>query len=279
MAVEIEMASAAQKMRETPAEGTRESQGGGQGFVEFMLVVPIVLAMIFGIIEAARWFAAVNALQNAARETARYASTGQPYAADCDEFDSYQECRVETIQQVAMNLAGAGLVVDPAVTDETAPKYLGVEVWGAPCLDGADPDCDPELDNPGVAQGKVEIRMDYNHPITNPFFSTWFPAIHVSGRYQIVNEPWYGSAFVDPPAIPPAPTPEALDSDGDGWPDDDERDVYGTRPNSNDTDNDGYYDGDGSLTPTEPNAVAAKDACVPDQCAATCPTRDPVECD
>lgn len=238
----------------------------GQGFVEFMLVVPLVLAMIFGIIEAARWFAAINALQNTARETARYASTGQPYQDDCDSYTSYQTCRIETIKQVAKTFAGAGLVVDPNETDETKPKYLGVEVWGAPCLDSTDPECDPQADHPGVAQGKLEIRLDYNHPITNPFFSTWFPAIHVSGRYEIVNEPWYGAEFVDPPSIPDAPTPEPLDTDGDGWSDADEQSYYGTYASQADSDGDGCYEGDGTLTPSEPSAEAAMDACIPESC-------------
>ena len=49
----------------------------GQGLVEFAVVLPILLALIFGIIEFSRIFAAWLAVQNAARSVARYAITGR----------------------------------------------------------------------------------------------------------------------------------------------------------------------------------------------------------
>ncbi|MCU0498143.1 MAG: pilus assembly protein [Anaerolineae bacterium] len=49
----------------------------GQTLVEFALTLPILLLLIFGIIEFGRIFQAWVSLQNAARAAARYASTGQ----------------------------------------------------------------------------------------------------------------------------------------------------------------------------------------------------------
>jgi hypothetical protein len=51
----------------------------GQSLVEFALILPILLLLILGIIEGARIIWAYITVQNAAREAARYAVTGQPY--------------------------------------------------------------------------------------------------------------------------------------------------------------------------------------------------------
>jgi len=54
----------------------------GQGIAEFALVIPIFLVMLFGIIDLGRVIWANDALANAAREGARYASvTGETYPA------------------------------------------------------------------------------------------------------------------------------------------------------------------------------------------------------
>src|SRR6266700_6705882 len=45
----------------------------GQGLVEFALVIPIFLVMLFGVVDFGRVIWARNSLENAAREGARYA--------------------------------------------------------------------------------------------------------------------------------------------------------------------------------------------------------------
>ena len=49
----------------------------GQTLVEFALTLPILLLLMFGVIEFARIFQAWVTLQNAARTATRFASTGQ----------------------------------------------------------------------------------------------------------------------------------------------------------------------------------------------------------
>ena len=49
----------------------------GQTLVEFALTLPILLLLLFGVIEFGRIFQAWVTLQNAARAAARYAVTGQ----------------------------------------------------------------------------------------------------------------------------------------------------------------------------------------------------------
>jgi hypothetical protein len=64
-------------------EGKEQQQGisrrrrSGQTLVEFALTLPILLVLLFGIIEFGRIFQAWVTLQNAARAAARYATTGQ----------------------------------------------------------------------------------------------------------------------------------------------------------------------------------------------------------
>ncbi len=61
----------------TPPHSTSQRRRRGQTLAEFALTLPIVLLLMFGIIEFARIFQAWVTLQNAARTAARYAITGQ----------------------------------------------------------------------------------------------------------------------------------------------------------------------------------------------------------
>lgn len=60
-------------------------RGRAQGFVEFALALPILLMMIFGIIEFGRFLQAWLALQNGARFGVRYAVSGDFNPDYCDE--------------------------------------------------------------------------------------------------------------------------------------------------------------------------------------------------
>jgi len=62
----------------------------GQGLVEFALVIPILLLLVFGIIEAGRLLFIYSAVLSSSREAARYGSAAgeasgtTPYYGDCD---------------------------------------------------------------------------------------------------------------------------------------------------------------------------------------------------
>lgn len=68
----------------------------GQGLTEFALILPLLLLLLLGIIEASRVIWAYITVQNAAREAARFAVTGRPYL-DAEESTSsqYGICRGE----------------------------------------------------------------------------------------------------------------------------------------------------------------------------------------
>jgi hypothetical protein len=244
----------------------------GQSLVEFALALPILLFILLGLLEVARWFHSYLAVQYASREAARFAVTGNPpmYISDgpgsCEELGNpvtgdpyslpaeYEQCRVDYIKNVGVNLAKLGVLADENQTDITKAGYLGVLIRGASSIEGS-----PQEDNPGVARGRIEVRVVYNHPIHNPFFSTFLPTIRVVGTTELINEPWIGGG-TDLPAVfaPPAPLPP-LDSDGDGWSDLEEREVYGTIPSNPDSDGDGVDEGPGG----DPGPL---DPCVPNVC-------------
>jgi hypothetical protein len=244
----------------------------GQSLVEFALALPILLFILLGLLEATRWFHAYLAVQYASREAARFAVTGNPPkltsdgSGSCEELGhpvtgdpytlpvEYEQCRVDYIKDVGVQLSKLGVLSDPAQADITKAGYLGVLVRGAPTIGAS-----AQEDHPGVARGRVEVRVVYNHPVNNPFFSTLLPTIRVVGTTELINEPWTGGG-ADVPAVyaPPPPLPP-LDSDGDGWNDVEERDIYGTIPSNSDTDGDGVEEGPGG----DP---APLDPCVPVDC-------------
>src|SRR3989304_4468527 len=86
----------------------------GQGMVEFALILPVMLLVIFVIIELARLLAAYLAIENGARFGVRYAVTGEfdeaQYCAGypggiCDDRTEEDAARVEQIRDAAQ--AGA----------------------------------------------------------------------------------------------------------------------------------------------------------------------------
>ncbi len=244
----------------------------GQTLVELAVALPFLLTVLLGLFEAARWFQAYLAVQYAAREATRFAVTGQPpmYMSEgegsCQEKGipitgapytlptDYLQCRVDFIKQVGINIAKLGVLVDLNQTDVTKPGFLGVYVRGSPSS-GAN----PVSDHPGVARGRVEIRVVYNHPVTNPFLAPFLPTIRVIGTSEMINEPWIGGGPEVPVEFaPPDPLP-LLDTDGDGWTDVDERDIHGTLPNNIDSDGDGVPEGPGG----DPEPL---DPCLPNPC-------------
>ncbi len=118
----------------------KHSPKKGQTLVEFALTLPILLMLIFGVMEFARLFHAWMMIQNAAREAARYAVTGNyndtyrtlsctsgfdndfynHWGKDCDPdneddlglLDDY--ARVPSIEDRAVE-AAPGLAIDPSL--------------------------------------------------------------------------------------------------------------------------------------------------------------------
>lgn len=194
----------------------------GQSLVEFALILPILLLLILGIIEGARIIWAYITVQNAAREAARYAITGQPYDGlgnpwtlrpdrypGCDpQFDDGQlvyspdlvgggDCadandRVDAIIGVAVErsrgLAVEQYAVHPGVYTatgwvDTGGTY-GVRVFGQEI------GSDTRVDFAGKEGLNVLVQVYYNVRLLDPLYAAIIPSgyVHLAGEVQMQNE-------------------------------------------------------------------------------------------
>lgn len=88
------------------AAAVPDRRGRGQALVEFALVVPIFLLLLFGLIEVGRFIYLNNAFNEAAREGARYGSVDQWQYA-CPKKVASPD-RISCTEQVARDrIAGA----------------------------------------------------------------------------------------------------------------------------------------------------------------------------
>lgn len=100
----------------------------GQALVEFALVIPVFLLLIFGIIDAGRLIYTYNAVSNSARNAARVAIVNQA-ASGTDTCDT----TAPTAYAVGCAVASSGgITVAPADVDVVYTDYLG----GGECGDG-----------------------------------------------------------------------------------------------------------------------------------------------
>jgi hypothetical protein len=200
----------------------------GQSLVEFALILPILLLLILGIIEGARIIWAYITVQNAAREAARYAVTGQPYdetgnpwtvrpdrypgssIPGCDPrfSDSGQliyspdpvsggDCtgpndRVDAIVGVALE-RGRGLGVDqyaihPGVY--TATSYVDEGGTFGVRVYGQEFGTDTLVDYAGKEGLNVLVQVYYNVRLLDPLYAAIIPNgyVHLAGEVQMQNE-------------------------------------------------------------------------------------------
>src|SRR3990172_7270078 len=83
-------------------KGMHGAASRSQALLEFALALPILLMLIFGIIDLAALFQAWLTVENIARQTVRYAVTGQYDLAFCVDSDASGEaCDSEAEQDAA----------------------------------------------------------------------------------------------------------------------------------------------------------------------------------
>ncbi len=167
----------------------------GQGLTEFAIILPVLLITIFMIIETGRIFQAYVTVQNAARDGARYAITGQGGAE-----------RASNVKQAAKDILVAGLpLIEPNCGMNYLPEYYCITVWAG------------ELDDAGEPGQRVQVEVTYNVRIITPILSGIAPIVPVKGRVEMINEP-FGAAgrghggilpptLGIPPTFTPTPTP------------------------------------------------------------------------
>ena len=146
----------------------------GQGMVEFALMLPIVLLMIYGLMEMARLMQAYLTIQHAAREGARYAITGQSTTGVVADRPS---SIVSKTRDAATGLQIASSSDTPNVEPGNNPFYLDVSL-------------DPV--NGGGATSVITVTVTYNYaPLMPVRFAdiTLLPTIvKLQGRAVMITE-------------------------------------------------------------------------------------------
>ncbi|MFV2043858.1 MAG: TadE/TadG family type IV pilus assembly protein, partial [Anaerolineales bacterium] len=194
-----------------------------QGLVEFALILPMMLLMIFVIIELARVLHAWLAVENGARFGVRYAVTGEFDDAQCwivypltgCETQSQEDgARIPSIKAAAR--AGAVAILrNDSVTTVGDPGYFKVTVCsskpGVAYLpsDSDTPtaaECVPVEDGGGPGD-RVIVTIDFDHPLITPMISSVWPDLHLSAKREGIVEQFRTARVVGLPATAAGPSP------------------------------------------------------------------------
>jgi Flp pilus assembly protein TadG len=152
------------------AERTR-----GQALVEFALVIPFFLLLLFGIIDMARFVYDSNSLNEVAREAARQGTVGrQP--ADCNGLG-----RVACVKILVQHRITAVGVAD---SDITVVCYR-VPNAGTPPADGTQADtCGPTWKGGDL----VRVQISTNFTLVTPFVAQFLaPTVTGNATWVTVN--------------------------------------------------------------------------------------------
>jgi Flp pilus assembly protein TadG len=160
--------------RSRPHAGTRRCHPRGQALPEFALVLPLFLLVVFGIVQLGFLLAGQNGLSNAARETARYASTLPTpdtfVAGDCATNGSNAKAAYDRLRTVSLPqyipgfLAGNLTASSPLASCGTAA--LNRSATGIGYCVASNPD--------GTYALRVRATVVYRHPLFVPLVGRVF---------------------------------------------------------------------------------------------------------
>jgi hypothetical protein len=222
--------------------------GRSQALMEFALALPILLVIIFGIVDFALIFQAWLSVENIARQTVRYAVTGQYDPMFCPDYDAdhpddacsgddyladQDHARLITIREVAKQWEVA--IFKTGAPNKTEKGFLRLTLCsnrdadhsGTPDFTYTRPvmgstiyaDCTPGEDA-GSPGDNVYVFVDFNHPLITPFLSQVWPMIHLVSYRQGVVETFRTARSIVQPGEglqPPdtfTPSPQPTDTPG-----------------------------------------------------------------
>lgn len=188
--------------------------------VEFALVLPLLLLVVFTIIELARLLHAWVAIENGARFAVRYAVTGEYNSAycdmfpddECDELSEEDAARIPSIKDAALSGSASIWRNDGASIGQ--PGYFKVTVCSnksGMVYFPSDPDtstpaeCTP-IEDAGGPGDRVSVTVDFDHPLILPLISEWWPQVHLSARREGIVEQFKVARVVGLPATIAVPT-------------------------------------------------------------------------
>ncbi len=160
----------------------------GQSTVEFALSVPLLLLLLFGVVDLGRVFQAYVTVYHAAREGARYASTGRQELVN----GSYLS-RAESVQLVTREaMAGLPLYPSPDTVNATTNGWYSIRIT-------------PQ--NAGQPGEYEEIEVSYSVVPVTPALSRVAPYFLVSGKQRVINEYFGAVPKLDRANLPSTPLP------------------------------------------------------------------------
>ena len=197
--------------------------------MEFALILPVMVLVLFLIIELGRLLHAWLAVENGARFGVRYAVTGEfddPYCVDsdasgtaCDSRVEVDSARIPSIEDSARS-GSVGILRNEAVPESTEGYYrvtvCSSRIGGLPpgplfTYIEPDPpnaksaDCTPTEDAGGPGD-RVRVTVDFDHPLIVPILSSWWPQIHLTASREGIVEMFRTARVVGLPSTLSLPT-------------------------------------------------------------------------
>ena len=182
----------------------------GQALTEFGLVLPILLLVIFGIIDFGWAMQAWVSTENAARHAARYASVGAYDSAYCVDLDGppsdpcagtmraqeIDEARVRSSIPDAAVRGGVGLLPDGSA-GSSEPHYYHTAVCSTRSgFSFAPPDTCSPTDDAGGPGDRVLVVVTYNHPFVTPLIRAFTPMVTFRSAKEMINERFRTSRLI-----------------------------------------------------------------------------------
>jgi len=144
----------------------------GQTLIEFGMIVPIIILIIFGLIDLARLMQANVTIQEGARDGARYAVTGR---IDCTT--PLVENRENCIKQAVADRT--------ASLDNQSSIVASFKSWDFPSY------ADPAANNDAGEQcDAIEVAVAYEYQPLTPIFNFFVGNIPLRASERMVNEPF-----------------------------------------------------------------------------------------
>ena len=180
----------------------RKPRSRGQTIAEFALTLPLILFVMFIIIELARVLYAWMAIENGARFGVRYAITGEFNDTYCDPFPGHicdvtseeDFARIPSIRDTA--IAGAPGILNDLTALEGQPGFfkvtvcsnkLGLIYFPSDTNSTSPARCVP-VEDAGSPGDRVIVTVDFEHPLIAPILSSWWPHLHLSARREGIVE-------------------------------------------------------------------------------------------
>lgn len=194
-----------------------------QGLAEFALILPVLLIVLFIMIELARVLHAWLAVENGARQGVRFAVTmeydpskcAHPPQADgtCAEADIL-EARLASIHDATWVGSASIVRVKEEDANSNDPSYFHVVVCSPEGLvdppDASSPTTCAPNEYPGGPGEQVVVVVEFNHPVILPIMSSIAPKIRLTAKREARIETFRVPLPADErPALPtttPKPT-------------------------------------------------------------------------